>query len=190
MSLVVAGGLTFTACGSAATTTHDAAMVPADAVADLTLGADAPSCPMLPCLQHANAVIAACAPSNACIGQLDLTGGTSTTTKCFDNGVTISLTGVTNAAGGTNLLMAVKKDGAACYSFATEEQSAQVGTAVYRDGAGVELVSESTTGPTLSVACPGAPAIVPDSSCDAALYALGGLYPVTNATCTTGTCTF
>ena len=73
--------------------------------------------------------------------------------------------------------MAVKKDGAACYSFSTEEQSASVGSAVYRDGAGVELVSESTSGPTLSVACPGEAAIVPDHSCDAALYALGGLYP-------------
>jgi hypothetical protein len=88
------------------------------------------------------------------------------------------------------MVMAVQKDGAACYSFTTEEESASVGTAVYRDGAGVDLVSESASGPTLSVACPGEPAIVPDPSCDAALSALGGLTPVTSPTCASGTCTF
>ena len=173
VSLVVAGSFAFTACGGHAGTNQQDA-----------------SCAALPCLAHANAVIAACAPSGACIGQLTLTGETSNATKCFANGVTISMTGVTSASGGTNLLMAVKKDGAACYSFSTEEQSASVGSAVYRDGAGVELFSESTSGPTLSVACPGEAAIVPDHSCDAALYALGGLTPVTGTTCTSGTCTF
>jgi hypothetical protein len=174
VSLVLAGSFVFAACGSHTGTNQQ----------------DAASCAALPCLAHANAVIAACAPSGACTEQLTLTQGTSATTKCFANGVKISLTGVTSASGGTNLLMAVKKDGADCYSFMTEEQSASVGSAAYEDGAGVELVSESTSGPTLSVACPGEPAIVPDHSCDAALYALGGLYPVTSATCTSGTCTF
>jgi hypothetical protein len=191
VSLVVAGGFAFTGCGGhAASNQQDAALTPGDAGANLDLGADAPSCPPLPCLAHANAVIAACAPSGACTEQLTIALGRSTTTKCFANGVKISLTTMTSASGDTNILMAVETGGAACYSFSTEEQSASVGSAVYRDGAGVELVSESTSGPTLSVACPGEPAIVPDHSCDAALYALGGLYPFTNATCTSGTCTF
>jgi hypothetical protein len=191
VSLVVAGSFAFTACGShAGTNQPDAAVTPSDARVKLDLGADAPSCAALPCLAHANAVIAACAPSGACTGQLTLTQATSTTTKCFANGVKISLTGVTSASGGTNLLMAVKKDGAACYSFIAEEQGASIGSADYQDGTGVELVRESTSGPTLSVACPGEPAIVPDPSCDAALYALGGLTPVTSPTCTSGTCTF
>jgi len=192
VSLVVASSLAFTACGSpGGTTTQDAAVTPGDAsVADLTLAADAPSCPALPCLAHANAIIAACAPSGACTGQVTVTQGTTLMTKCFENGVKISVSGVRTPSGGVDMVLAIKKDGAACYSFSTDEQNAQVGTAVYRDGAGTELVSESASGPTLSVACPGEPLIVPDSSCDAALYALGGLYPLTNATCATGTCTF
>jgi hypothetical protein len=191
-TLVVASSFAFTACGShEAATTQDAAVLPGDArVADLVLGEDAPSCPALPCLAHANAVIAACAPSGACTEQLTVTQGTTTMTKCFANGVKISITGVRTPSGGIDMVMALQKDAAACYSFITNEQSAQVGSAVYRDGAGIDLVSESASGPTLSVACPGEPAIVPDSSCDAALYALGGLYPFTNATCTSGTCTF
>ena len=164
-------------------------MTPSDASANLDLGADTPSCAALPCLARSNAIIAACAPSGACTEQTTVTQGTTTMTKCFANGVKISLTGVRTPSGGTDMVMAVQKDGAACYSFTTEEESASVGTAVYRDGAGVDLVSESVSGPTLSVACPGEPAIVPDHSCDAALYALGGLYPLTNATCATGTCT-
>jgi hypothetical protein len=191
VSLVVAGSFSFAACGGhAGTNQQDAAVTSSDATANLDLGADAPSCAALPCLAHANAVIAACAPSGACIEQVTITQGTSITNKCFANGVKISMTGATSASAGRNVLMAIKRDGAACYSFITEEQSASVGSAVYEDGAGVELVSESVSGPTLSVACPGEPAIVPDPSCDAALYALGGLYPFTNATCTSGTCTF
>lgn len=190
VSLVVAGGFAFSACGSSASTTRDAAVASADAVADLTLAPDAPSCPMLPCLEHANAVIAACAPSGACTSQLTATPGMSTTMLCFANGVKIALSGVRTASGGTSMVMDIRKNGAACYSFTTDAPSAQVGTAVYRDGAGVDLVSESADGPTLSVACPGEAAIVPDHSCDAALYALGGLYPFTNASCTSGTCTF
>ena len=187
----MAGGFLFTACGGhAASNQQDAAVTASDASANLDLGADAPSCPALPCLAHANAVVAACAPSGACTEQLTIAQGTSTMTKCFANGVKISLTGMTLASGGRNMLMAIKKDGAACYSFVTDEQSASVGSIVYQDGAGVELVSESASGPTLTVACPGEPEIVPDHSCDAALYALGGLYPFTNTTCTSGTCTF
>ena len=191
VSLVVAGGFAFAGCGShGATNQQDAAVTSTDASATLDLGGDAPSCPALPCLAHANAVIAACAPSGACTEQVTITQGTSVTNKCFANGVKISLSGMTSASGDTNILMAVETGGAACYSFSTEEQSASVGSVVYEDGAGIELVSESASGPTSSVACPGEPAIVPDHSCDAALYALGGLYPYTNATCTTGTCTF
>jgi hypothetical protein len=190
VSFVVASSFAFAACGSqAGTNQQDAAVTPSDARANLDLGADAPSCAALPCLAHANAVIAACAPSGACTEQVTITQGTSVTNKCFANGVKISLSGMTSASGET-ILMAVKRDGAACYSFTTEEQSASVGSVVYEDGAGIELVSESASGPTSSVACPGEPAIVPDHSCDAALYALGGLYPYTNATCTSGTCTF
>jgi len=57
-------------------------------------------------------------------------------------------------------------------------------------GAVVLATCETISGTTVTVTCPGGSAVVADSSCEAALFALGGLYPATSATCTAGSCAF
>jgi len=86
--------------------------------------------------------------------------------------------------------MTVQKDGATCYSFSATNDINSVESATYKDGAGADLVTETISGTTVTVTCPGGSAVVADSSCDAALFALGGLYPATSATCTAGSCAF
>jgi hypothetical protein len=65
-----------------------------------------------------------------------------------------------------------------------------VGPAVYSDGAGAALLTQRMSNNIANYTCQGGSAIVPDSSCDGALSALQGIFPFTNAICTTGTCTF
>jgi hypothetical protein len=88
--------------------------------------------------------------------------------------------------------MAVKKDGAACYSFkAMATADGQVGSAVYQDGAGTDLFTEMVDGANATYTCPGRTPIGDDNiSCDAPLFALQGLYPFTNAICPGAICTF
>jgi hypothetical protein len=180
--------LVFAACGSnAGTPSNDAGIVPADA----NLGVDAVSCAALPCLETATSLIGYCAPRGACTEQLTVSGGIATRTKCFSNGVKIQLTATNAAAGGTNTVMSVKKDGAACYSFTVMAAAGgQVGSGLYEDGAGADLFTEMVDGATTTYTCPGGSPIGVDSSCDAALFALQGAYPFTDGNCPSGTCTF
>ena len=187
-SVALAPVLVVAACGdSGGKASDDAAIVRPDA----DLGADAPSCSALPCLAGATGLIAYCAPSGTCTSQVTVSGGIATMNRCFSNGAKIQLTAVRADGGGTNTIMTVKKDGAACYSFvimATADPS--VGSAVYRDGAGTDLITGTVDGATTTYTCPGGSPVTPDSACDAALFALQGAYPFTNATCTSGTCAF
>lgn len=182
--LVLAGA----SCGGNGSTAKDAAVT-------RDVGVDAGvSCAALPCLAGATALIAYCAPSGTCTEQVTASGTTSTQARCFANGVQIKVAGMRLASGGTSTVMTVQKDGATCYSMTatSDDASGSAGSVVYKDGAGVELVTERVDGATTMVTCPGAGAVVPDGSCDAALFALGGLYPFTNASgmCTTGSCSF
>ena len=151
---------------------------------------DAPACPALPCLADAINLIASCAPSGACTQQVNT--ATGTTAKCFSNGVRIQLMQTRIGTDGENVVMSVKKDGAACYSFNVMQSSAMSDvSAGYQDGAGTQLISETLSSNTATAACPGGSAIVPDANCQYALSYLQGIYPFTNATtCTQGTCTF
>jgi len=189
VTLALASALAFAACGgNSGTPSRDGAVIPADA----DLGTDALSCNALPCLANATSLIAYCAPSGTCAVQVTIQGDITTMTKCFSNGVKIQLTATDAGAGSTNTVMTVKKDGAACYSFAimaTADPS--VGSVVYQDGAGADLFSETVDGATTTYTCPGrTPMIGDNTSCDAALSALRGLYPFTSAICPATTCTF
>lgn len=190
VALVLAAALLLAGCGSSGggnPSSNDGGVVPADAA----LGTDGLSCPGLSCLANATALVAYCAPSGTCTEQLTISGNLATMTKCFSNGVKIQMTGMNLGSGNTKTIMSVKKDGAACYSFivtATADQSA--GSVVYRDGAGADLFTEAVDGNTTTYACPGGPSKGEDTSCDPALRALQGLYPFTNETCPSGTCTF
>jgi hypothetical protein len=188
VTLALACALAFSACGgNSGTPSNDAAVIPADA----NHGTDALTCSALPCLANATGLIAYCAPSGTCTVQVTVSGGIATMTKCFSNGVTIQLTATNAAAGGTNTVMAVRKDGAACYSFtAMGTADASVGSAVYQDGAGADLFTEMVDGANATYTCPGRAPIGENTSCDAALFALQGLYPFSNAICPSGPCTF
>jgi hypothetical protein len=187
-ALVFVAALGFAACGSSAGTfSNDAAVVSVDA----DLGVDGVSCAALPCLAKATSLIAYCAPSGTCTAQVTVSGGIATTTKCFSNGVKIQFTGTTAGSGGVNTVMSVKKDGASCYSFAVMGMAnGKVGSGVYRDGAGANLFTEMVDGATATYTCPGESPIDPGTSCDAALFALQGDYPLTKTNCASGTCTF
>jgi hypothetical protein len=180
--LPLAALLVFATCGSNSSTPKDAAVTPGDS----SLGADGVSCAALPCLGHVTGLIASCAPSGACMAQAIVSG----VAHCFANGVKVSLTGSTLASGGSITVMTVQKDGATCYSYTAIAESTSVGSAIYKDGAGADLVTKTVSGTTITVTCPGVSAVVADSSCDAALSALVGIYPATSAACTAGTCTF
>lgn len=188
VTLALASALAFAACGSnSGRPSNDAAVIPADAA----LGTDALTCNDLPCLASATGLIAYCAPSGTCTVQVTTSGGTATMTKCFSNGVKIQLTATNAGAGGTNTVMTVKKDGAACYSFtAMGTANASVGSAVYQDGAGAVLFTETVDGANATYTCPGRTPMGENTSCDAALFALQGLYPFTNGICPAGTCAF
>jgi hypothetical protein len=187
VALAVAAPFVFGACGgNGGSASQDAGVFRVDA----GLAADAATCPALPCLAGATVLIEACAPSGTCTEQVIVSGQTAAQNKCFSNGVKISVTGMNLASGATTTVMTVRKDGAACYSLNGTSDSATVGSVVYRDGAGADLITEMVSGATTAVSCPGGAGTIQDSSCDAALSALRGLYPFTTPTCTTGTCTF
>jgi hypothetical protein len=188
LALACLGALVFSACGgNAGAPSNDAAVVPADA----DLGVDAVSCTALPCLADATSLVAYCAPSGACTVQVTVSGAVSTMTKCFSNGVKIQLTATNAGSDGTNMVLAVKKDGAACYSWSsTSTSNGQAGSIIYQDGAGADLFTEMVDGATETYVCPGKSPVGPDTSCDAALFALQGAYPFTNAICPAGSCTF
>ena len=123
--------------------------------------------------------------------QVTVSGGIATMTKCFSNGVKIQLTATNLGSDGTNTVMSVKKDGAACYSWSSMAASnGQAGSIVYQDGAGANLFTEMVDGATDTYTCPGKSPVGPNTSCDAALFALQGAYPFTNASCPAGSCTF
>jgi hypothetical protein len=182
----LAAPLVVATCGSNGSTPGKDAAVVFDA------GGDGVSCAALPCLAGATSLIAFCAPSGTCTEHATASVGSSVQTKCFSNGVTIAVTGMSLASGGTSSVMTVRKDGATCYSFAVtaDDASGQTGSVVYADGTGVALITGTVSGADLTYTCPGGSPVVPDSTCDAALFALRGLYPFTDAsgTCTTGTC--
>ena len=188
VTLALASALTVAACGgNSGTPSNDAAVISADA----DHGTDAPSCNALPCLANATGLIAYCAPGGTCTVQVTVSGGIATMTKCFSNGVKIQLTAANAGAGGTNTVMTVKKDGAACYSFtAMGTADASVGSAVYQDGAGADLFTEMVDGANATYTCPGRTPIGDNTSCDGALFALQGLYPFSNAICPAGNCAF
>jgi hypothetical protein len=187
-ALTLLAALVFAACGSnAGTPSNDAAIVPADA----GLGVDAGSCTALPCLADATSLVAYCAPSGACTTQMTVSGAVSTTTKCFSNGIKIQLMQTNLGSDGTSTVMSVKKDGAACYSWSSmATANGQAGSLVYHDGAGADLFTEMIDGSTEAYTCPGNSPVGPNTSCDAALFALQGAYPFTNAICPAGSCTF
>jgi hypothetical protein len=184
----VAVAAVFAACSSnSGTPSNDAAVVPADA----DLRVDALSCTSLPCLADATGLVAYCAPSGACTVQVTVSGAVSTMTKCFANGVKIQLTQTNAGSDGTKTVMSVKKDGAACYSWSgMATPDGQVGSIVYHDGTGADLFTEMVDGADETYTCPGKPTVGPNTSCDAALFALQGAYPFTNGNCPGGTCTF
>jgi len=187
-ALVFLAALVFAACSSnSGTPSNDAAVIRADA----QLAADAISCSALPCLADATRLVAHCAPSGACTEKVIVSGAVSTMTKCFANGVKIQLTQTNAGSDGTNTVMRVKKDGAACYSWSSmATPDGQAGSLVYHDGAGADLFTETVDGAAETYACPGKSPIGPNTSCDAALFALQGAYPFTNAVCPAGSCTF
>jgi hypothetical protein len=193
VALAVAGQLVVAGCGGGASSKDASAdqASKAGASPDADLGADAASCPALPCLAGATSLIASCAPSGTCTEQVTVSGGMATMAKCFANGVKISVTGTNLASGGTSTVMTVEKGGATCYSFTAVSDGASAGSVVYESGAGADLITSMVSGATETFTCPGGSAVVPDGSCDAALLRLQGLYPFTNAAgCTTGTCAF
>jgi hypothetical protein len=187
-STTVTLALAFAACGgNSGTPSRDGGVIPADA----DLGTDALSCSGLPCLANATSLIAYCAPSGTCAVQVTIEGDIATMTKCFSNGVKIQLTATDAGAGGTNTVMTVKKDGAACYSFTTMATAdPSVGSVVYQDGAGADLFTEMVDGVNTTYTCPGRTPMGENTSCWAALSALQGLYPFTSAICPSQPCTF
>jgi hypothetical protein len=190
-TLCVGAALALAACGGGGGSgkqTNDAGVGPDGGRADVSV--DAPSCPALPCLADAINLIASCAPSGACTEQVNTTTGAMV--KCFSNGVKIQLMETRFGTDGTNVVMAVKKDGAACYSFTAMQSNAMSDVSGgYQDGAGTQLITETLSGATTTATCPGGSPIVPDADCASALSDLQSVYPFTNATsCTQGTCTF
>lgn len=180
---------TLAACGGGSGQhTNDAGVGPDGRGADVSV--DAPSCPALPCLADAINLIASCAPSGACTEQVNTTTGAMV--KCFSNGVKIQLMETRFGTDATNVVMAVKKDGAACYSFNAMQSNAMSDVSGgYQDGAGTQLLTEMLSGATTTTTCPGGSPVVPDADCESALSDLQGVYPFTTATsCTQGTCTF
>ena len=174
--------------------------------ADGAIGADAASeradvaipvvdCPALPCLGTAVGVIVPCKPDYTCTQQMV---STTITTRCFTNGVTIKETlidGTTSNPGG-QAIMAVKKDGAACYSLEMTYADAAhtAATIVYKDGSGTPMVTlAGDSSNTIAVTCPGGTAVPvsPGESCDSALSYLGGFIPASSCIGRTeGVCVF
>jgi hypothetical protein len=191
LALALTAALGGAACGSShGTPSSDGAVGPGDADTHADAGADVATCAALPCLASLASLIASCAPSGTCTEQVTASATTATQAKCFSSGVKISLTGTDSSTMGTTAVMAVQKDGAACYSFTYTTESPIAVPTVYKDGAGADLLTITMANNIPSYTCPGGSPVVPDSSCDAALFALQGLYPFTNASCSSGTCAF
>jgi hypothetical protein len=190
VALAVAGQLVVAGCGGGASSKDASAdqVSETGASPDADLGADAATCPALPCLAGATSLIASCAPSGTCTEQVTVSGGIATMAKCFANGVKIAVTGTNLASGGSSTVMTVQRGGATCYSLTAVADSASAGSVVYKNGAGADLITATVSGAADTFTCPGGSPVVRDGSCDAALVGLQGLYPFTNATCTTGTC--
>jgi len=152
-------------------------------------------CPALPCLGTAVSVIVPCKPDYTCTYQM---AGPAVTTRCFTNGITIkeTLIGATTSNPGGQAIMAVKQDGAACYSLEmTYADAARTAASfVYKDGSGTPMVTlAADSSNTVAVTCPGRAAVPvsPGESCDTALSYLGGFIPASFcAAGTEGPCAF
>jgi len=185
-------------CGSSSASQADGA-VGVDATVDRAdVAVPVFDCPELPCLGTAAGVIVPCKPDNTCTYQRTMTTGMSSETRCFTNGVTIKETaiGATTSNPGGEILLAFKKDGAACYSLEIDYADAARSelTFVYKDAAGTTMVTASgnTTSNDIAVTCPGAAAVLlPSGSCENAFAALGGLLPWSSCfSSTEGPCVF
>jgi hypothetical protein len=148
-------------------------------------------CPELPCLVPAANLITPCKPSYTCTRQT--TG--LTIVSCFDNGIKVSQSYGTGSTPSGHMIMAVKKDGASCYSLEVSSADADANQDIltYKDGAGTELLTIFARGADVTVTCPGAaPVALPSTGpCATASAFLGGLMPASSCIdSTTGTCTF
>jgi hypothetical protein len=116
--------------------------------------------------------------------------------SCFDNGVKVLQSwGDASGVPSGHEIVALKKDGAPCYSvdLSYVDASASLGTIVYRDGAGAVMMTLYGGGSSLTASCAdGVPVAIGSSGpCRDGLAALGGLTPA--ASClnrTSGTCQF
>jgi hypothetical protein len=185
-----AAALVFAACGSSSTQASRDAAVDGVIPADADLGVDAIGCTSVPCLEYASSLVMFCAPSGTCAVQVTVSGDTTTTTKCFSNGVKIQLTAQNVDAGLTNAIMAVKKDDAACYSYAVMTGAdARLGSFVYKDGAGADLLTYTSDGINSTYTCPGRSPIE-NLNCEGDFFVTEELETFTSEICPSGPCTF
>jgi hypothetical protein len=182
-------------CGSGSASQADGA-IGADAAVDRAdVAVPVVDCPALPCLGTAVGVIVPCKPDYTCSYQMV---AATVTTRCFTNGITIKETlinGTTSNPGG-QAIMAVKQDGAACYSLEMTYADAThtAATFVYKDGNGAPMVTlAADSSKTIAVTCPGGESVPvsPGESCDSALSYLGGFIPASSCIAgTAGACVF
>jgi hypothetical protein len=186
------------ACGSDATSSIDGAveaMQSVDGVAEGggLDGAGETDCADLPCVVTTANVIAGCKPSSTCTYQMMPTA----VSRCFDNGVKISVTypAASASSPGGQMVMAVKKGGALCYTLDVSytDTSRTAATFVYQDASGAAMITLFADNKSTTATCPGgSPVPVGTSgSCANAQATLGGLVPASSCIyATAGMCQF
>jgi hypothetical protein len=185
------GGVSGTGAGGASTGAGGTGGADVGVVTPVDSSVVLADCPELPCLVPAASLTTSCKPSYTCTTQSE---GLNIS-NCFDNGIKVLESWGSGNTPSGHTVMSVKKDGMSCYSVDAFyiDAAAQIGALIYRDGAGAELLTITSTAGVATVACPGSTAVALPSSGPCAVDSayLGGLMPASSCVDrTTGTCTY